>query len=165
LNTSRVSSFAAVLAASFALVAGLACHSGPVRAEAPPEDIAEILAEAAQVCRTSGGKADTAAILRSDDLNGDGRADWIADFSKLQCDGAPNPACNDSGCTLQLYYWDGEAGWDLVFEDFAKSYKFSSSGETRTMHVTTSGIPCNKAIEETCTYTYRLEKETVVPVQ
>jgi hypothetical protein len=150
-----------------ALAAALLLAAGPARvhAEAAPEDIAEIIAEAAQVCRTSGGKAETTAILRSDDLNGDGRADWIADFSKLQCDGAPNPACNDSGCMLQLYYWDGEAGWDLVFEDFVKSYKFSSSGETRTMHVTTSGIPCNKPIEDTCTYIYRLEKEAVDPVQ
>lgn len=142
-----------------------AAGAAPARAEAAPEDIAEIIAEAAQVCRASGGKADTAAILRSDDLNGDGSADWIADFAKLQCDGAPNPACNDAGCMLQLYYWNGDAGWDLVFEDFVRSYKFSSSGETRTMHVTTSGIPCNKPIEDTCTYTYRLEKEAVVPVQ
>ncbi len=158
----RVRSIALALAAVLLLAA-----ANPVRlhAEDAPEDIAEIIAEAAQVCRTSGGKAETTAVLRSDDLNGDGRADWIADFSKLQCDGAPNPACNNAGCTLQLYYWDGDAGWDLVFEDFVKSYKFSSSGETRTMHVTTSGIPCNKPIEETCTYIYRLEKDAVVPVQ
>ena len=128
------------------------------------EDMADVLAEGAQICRTAGGKASTTAVLRNEDLNGDGSADWIADFAKLQCEGAPNPACNNSGCMLQLYYWDG-TGWDLVFEDFAKSYKFSSSGETRTMHVTTSGIPCNKPIEETCTFIYRLEKEAVVPVQ
>ncbi len=145
----------------------LLAAAGSVRAqtEAAPEDIAEIIAEAAQVCRTSGGKAETTAILHSDDLNGDGRADWIADFSKLKCEGASNPACNNAGCMLQLYYWDGDADWDLAFEDFVKGYKFSSSGETRTMHVTTSGVPCNKPIEETCSYNYRLEKEAVVPVQ
>jgi hypothetical protein len=137
----------------------------PAHSEDAPEDIAEIIAEAAQVCRAAGGKPDTAAILRGDDLNGDGGSDWIADFAKLTCEGADNPACNANGCTLQLYFRDGGEGWDLVFEDFVKSYKFSSSGDTRTMHVTTSGIPCNKPAVETCSYNYRLNKEAVMPVQ
>ena len=152
----------ALIGVAFAL--GLA----PARAEpdnTAPEDIAEIIAEAAQVCRASGGKPETTAILRGDDLNGDGSADWIADFSKLKCEGAGNPACNENGCTLQLYFWNGDGGWDLVFEDFVKGYKFSSSGDTRTMHVTTSGVPCNKPAEETCSYNYRLGKDAVTPVQ
>ena len=133
-------------------------------AEDTPEDIAEIIAEAAQLCRNAGGKPDSAPILRSDDLNGDGHGDWIADFAKFKCEGATsNPTCNPNGCTLQLYLWTGE-GWDLVFEDFVKAYKFSTSGDTRTMHVTTSGIPCNKPAEQTCLYNYRIEKEAVTPV-
>jgi len=145
------------------MVSGLGL--APAHGEAPPEDIAEIIAEAAQVCRASGGKPDTTAILSGDDLNGDGKSDWIADFARLKCEGAGNPTCNANGCTLQLYYFDGDAGWDLVFEDFVKGYKFSSSGDTRTMHVTTSGIPCNKPAEETCSFNYRLQKDAVVPVQ
>lgn len=137
----------------------------PAHSEEQPSDIAEIIAEAAQVCRTQGGKAETAAILSGGDLNGDGNSDWIADFAKLKCEGAANPACNANGCMLHLYFWDGDAAWDLVFEDFVKSYKFSSSGDTTTMHVTTSGIPCNKPAEERCSYNYRLEKEAVVPVR
>jgi hypothetical protein len=53
----------------------------------------------------------------------------------------------------------------VVFEDFVKGYKFSTSGDTRTMHVTTAGTPCRKPQEETCAYNYRLEKEAVRPVQ
>jgi hypothetical protein len=137
----------------------------PAHGEEQPEAIAEIIAEAAQVCRAQGGKADTAAILHGDDLNGDGSSDWMADFARLKCEGAANPACNDNGCMLHLYFWDGDTSWDLVFEDFVKSYKFSTSGTTRTMHVTTSGIPCNKPAEERCSYNYHLEKDAVVPVQ
>lgn len=147
-----------------ALAAALVLGLGPAHAEAPPEEIAEIIAEAAQICRDVGGKPETAAVLRGDDLNGDGSADWIADFAKLKCDGADNPACNPSGCMLQLYYWSGDT-WDLVFEDFVKGYKFSSSGGMRTMHVTTAGTPCNKAAEETCSYNYRLEKDALAPAQ
>lgn len=136
----------------------------PAYAEEPPEEIAETIAEAAQLCREQGGKPDTVSILREDDLNGEGNGDWIADYAKFKCNGAENPACNPNGCLLQLYYWNGE-GWDKVFEDFVKAYKFSTSGDTRTMHVTTSGIPCNKPAEENCTYNYRLEKDAVRPVQ
>jgi hypothetical protein len=134
------------------------------RAEDPPEEIAETIAEAAEVCRAQGGKPETTAALRGDDLNADGGSDWIADYAKIECKGSNNPACNQNGCMLQLYFWNGD-GWDKVFEDFVKGYKFSSSGDTRTMHVTTAGTPCNKPAEETCSYNYRLEKDAVSPVQ
>ena len=136
----------------------------PAHAEDAPEDIAEIIAEAADVCRKAGGTPDAAPILRSDDLNGDGHNDWIADFSKFKCVGADNPACNPNGCTLHIYLGTGDE-WDLVFEDFVKAYKFSTSGDTRTMHVTTSGIPCNKEAAQTCQYNYRIEKDAIRPVQ
>lgn len=156
----RVLSFRLAALACAASIAGLQ----PAHAEAPPEAIAEIIGEAAQVCRAKGGTPDTTAILRGDDLNGDSGADWIADFARLKCSGADNPACNANGCMLQLYFWNGD-GWDLVFEDFVKGYKFSSSGDTRTMHVTTSGAACNRSETETCTYNYLLEKDALRPVQ
>jgi hypothetical protein len=133
-------------------------------AEDPPEEIAETIAEAAEVCRAQGGKPETTEALRGDDLNADGGSDWIADYAKIKCEGGANPACNPNGCMLQLYFWNGD-GWDKVFEDFVKGYKFSSSGKTRTMHVTTAGTPCNKPAEETCSYNYRLEEDAVSPVQ
>jgi hypothetical protein len=135
----------------------------PARGEAPPEAIAEVIAEAAKTCRAAGGTPDTAAVLHGDDLNGDGGNDWLVDFAKLKCEGADNPGCNPNGCMLQLYFWNGD-DWDLVFEDFAKSYKFSKSGNANVMHVTTSGIPCNKPADQTCSYNYRLDKDAVVPV-
>ena len=65
---------------------------------------------------------------------------------------------------LLLYLASGH-GWDLVFEDFARSYKFSDSGDSRIMHVTTSGIPCNKPAEDICRYNYRLDQDGVMPVR
>jgi len=150
-------------ALSIALMA-LAAWPAPAYAEEAPEEMAETIAEAAEVCRTQGGKPESATVLRSDDLNGDGRPDWIADYAKLGCKNGANPACNPNGCLLQLYYWSGD-DWDKVFEDFVKGYKFSSSGEARIMHVTTSGIPCNKPAEEICAYNYRLDKDALTPVR
>jgi hypothetical protein len=153
------------LIAGFAIVFGLApARSDPPVEKTMPEAITGTIDEAAETCRSKGGKSDTAAVLRSDDVNGDGDNDWIVDFAKLKCDGADNPACNPDGCMLELYFGAGD-GWDLVFQDFVKSFKFSSSGDTRTMHVTTSGMPCNKPVEETCLYNYRLDKDAVTPVK
>jgi hypothetical protein len=164
LSPRRVSLFDIAASACVAILTGL----GPASlhaADQPPKDLADTIAQAAQACRQLGGKPDTTAILSAHDLNGDGHDDWIADFAKLKCDGAPNPLCNPDGCTLQLYFWDGEGDWDLVFEDFVESYKFSSSGGTHTMHVITSGLPCNKPADEACHYNYRLDKDAAVPVQ
>ena len=129
-----------------------------------PDEMAETVAEAADGCRKDGGTADVAKVLQSDDLNGDGRPDWVADYKKLACKNGSNPACGPHGCLLQLYYSSGD-DWDKVFEDFVKGYKFSTSGTTRMIHVTTSGMPCNKPDDETCNYTYRLDDEVVTPVR
>jgi hypothetical protein len=121
--------------------------------------------EAAQACTALGGKPDASAVLTVDDLNGDGGEDWIADYSKFKCEGQINPLCGEGGCTVQIYFWDGDMAWDVVFEDLVKSYKFAKKGGKPMLYVTTPGTPCNKPETETCTYTYRLDKDAVVPVK
>lgn len=116
-------------------------------------------------CRHMQGIPDSEALLSMEDVNGDGGEDWIVDFAKLKCEGGINPLCGGGGCTLQIYFWDGEASWDLKFEDLVKSYKFGKTGDKPVLHVTTPGTPCNKPVDETCEYNYRLEKEAVVPVE
>jgi hypothetical protein len=155
--------------AQIAAVIGLALAAlfpfAPVLAAEPPDNVADALAEAAQACTHMNGVANTEAVLKAQDLNGDGGEDWIADYSKLKCDGGTNPLCSSAGCTLQLYFWDGDIAWDVLFEDLVQNYKFGKDKGKPMLYVTTSGLPCNKPIAETCTYTYRLEKDAVVPVQ
>jgi hypothetical protein len=131
----------------------------------PPDNIAEVVKEAEMACRHMRGIPDSKALLSMEELNGDGGEDWIVDFAKLECKGGINPLCGSGGCTLQLYFWDGEASWDLVFEDLVKSYKFDKAGGKPMLNVITPGTPCNKPVEESCEYKYRLEKEAVVPVE
>jgi hypothetical protein len=137
----------------------------PAKAAVPPDNVAAAVAEAEQACKQLNGIPNTEAVLTVDDLNGDGGEDWIVDFGKMKCEGGSNPLCGGGGCTLQIYFWDGDVAWDIVFEDLVKTYKFSKSGGKHLLHVTTPGTPCNKPAEETCTYTYRLEKEAVVPIE
>lgn len=133
-------------------------------AAVPPDNIEAVLAEAAQVCKELNGQPNTDAVLKVEDLNGDGGEDWIVDFAKFECEGSTNPLCGSGGCTLQIYFWDGAASWDLVFEDLVQSYKFGNSGGKPMLYVITPGTPCNKPVAETCQYNYRLDKDAVVPV-
>jgi hypothetical protein len=151
------------LAAAIAFAMALALT--PSRAAEPPDNVAEAIEAAAQACRDMGGKADTEAVLKVEDLNGDGGEDWLADYARLKCEGGINPLCGSGGCTLQIYLWDGGTSWDLLFEDLVQSYKFGKSGGKRMFYVTTSGLPCNKPASETCKWTYRLEKDAIVPVE
>jgi hypothetical protein len=137
----------------------------PVRAAEPPDNVAAAVAQAAQACRNMDGQPNTDAVLTVEDLNGDGGEDWIADYSKLKCEGGVNPLCGNGGCSIQIYFWDGATCWDLVFEDLVESYKLGKSSGKRILYVTTPGDPCNKPTNETCNYTYRLEKDAVVPVE
>jgi hypothetical protein len=148
-----------------ALAGPLALLAQAAQAAEPPDNIVAALADAAQFCKDLDGVPNTDAVLSVDDLNGDGGEDWIADYAKMTCEGGLNPMCGSGGCTLQLYFWDGQTAWDLVFEDLVRSFKFGKNGSKRTMTVITSGDPCNKPSAATCNYTYRLDKDAVVPVK
>ena len=147
------------------LLSVLVCLSSSLaHAAEPPDNVTEAVADAVQACKDMDGKPNADAVLSVQDLNGDGGEDWIADYGKLKCDGALNPLCGNGGCTVQIYFWDGETAWDMVFEDLVKTYKFGKAGGKPMMYVTTSGDACNKPTNETCKYTYRLDKDAVVPV-
>lgn len=135
------------------------------RAAEPPDNVSEAIDNAERACKDSNGTPNADAVLKVDDLNGDGGEDWVADYAKLKCEGGINPLCGTAGCTLQIYFWDGGAAWDIVFEDLVQSYTLGTSGGKPMLYVTTSGVPCNKPVAETCKYTYRLEKDAVVPVE
>jgi hypothetical protein len=151
------------IAAAIALA--WSCAIVPAIAAEPPDNVVEAIKAAEQACRDMDGKPDAEAVLKVDDFNGDGGEDWLADYAKLKCDGGINPLCGSGGCTLQIYLWDGATSWDLLFEDLVQSYKFGKSGGKPMLYVTTNGIPCNKAAAETCQWTYRLDKDAIVPVK
>jgi hypothetical protein len=157
----RARSLAIALAIGVAACFALA----PLHAAEAPDNVAEAITAAEQACRDMNGTPNADAVLTVDDLNGDGGEDWVADYSKLKCDGGINPLCGSGGCTLQIYLWDGATSWDLLFEDLVQSYKFGKSGGKHMLYVVTSGLPCNKPESETCKWTYRLDKDAIVPVQ
>jgi hypothetical protein len=154
----RIATFAALKAlAALLLGIGLAAAYA---AEAPDNVEAEI-AEAVQSCKDLDGTPNADAVLSTKDVNGDGGEDWIADYSKLSCQGGINQMCDDQGCELQIYLWNGSAAWNLAFDEAVKSYKFAKRHGERLLQVVMAGSACNKPASATCHLTYILNEDSI----
>jgi hypothetical protein len=145
-----------VLAALLLLGGMAAAHT----AQAPDNVEAEI-ADAVQSCKDLEGTPNADAVLSVDDVNGDGGEDWIADYSKLTCEGGINQMCSDQGCTLQIFLWNGAAAWNLAYDETVKSYKFDKRGGKRVLRVVMAGSACDKPDTKTCSFTYRLDQDSI----
>jgi hypothetical protein len=138
---------------------------GPVRAAMAPDNVAAEVAEAAKACRDSGGKPNTEAMLRVDDLNGDGGEDWIVDYAKLDCAGAINPFCGSSGCSLSIYFWSGGSTWRKAFDDLVRSYRFRTVRGARVLEVHYGGAACGRVNAEDCRKMFRVQRTGIVPMR
>ena len=134
-------------------------------AAAPPDNVQAAIDEAVQACKDLDGTPNAEAVLSTKDVNGDGGEDWIADYSKLTCKGGINQMCDVDGCTLQIYLWNGATAWNLAFDEAVKSYKFVSRHGEHLLQVVMAGQACGKPTRATCHLTYRLNKDSVDPVQ
>ena len=80
------------------------CAALPAAAQEPPPALVEATEEASALCRDLGG---TPKILddyaTSRDLNGDGRADFVTDLGKLECEGAWGAFCGTGGCPASAW--------------------------------------------------------------
>lgn len=131
-------------------------------AEAPDNVQAEV-DDAVQSCKDLDGTPNADAVLKIDDVNGDGGEDWVADYAKLKCDGGINQMCDDEGCILQIFLWNGAAAWNLAFDEKVKSYKFKKRGGDRLLQVVIAGSVCDKPSRATCRLTYRLHQDDIEP--
>jgi hypothetical protein len=154
----RLKSLGLACALSLALLA-------PVFAAMEPDNVAAEVEDAAKSCREMGGAPNTDAMLKADDLNGDGAEDWIVDYKKLQCAGTPNPFCGSGGCMLQIFLWSGGSTWTKAFDDTVQSYRFINSGGQRALEVKFSGSACGKVNAQSCPKTYRFQRGNLVPVK
>ena len=137
---------------AMSVAAGLAVMAAMFEAE---------IAEAVQSCKDSGGTPNADAVLSVNDVNGDGGEDWVVDYAKLSCKGGFNEMCDDDGCTLRIYLWNGAAAWNLAFDETVKSYKFAKHGRKHILQVVMAGSACDKPSSETCHLTFRLNKNSI----
>jgi hypothetical protein len=148
-----------VLAALLVLCGILSAHAAE-----PPDNVEAELADAVQSCKDLEGTPNADAVLKVDDVNGDGGEDWIVDYAKLRCQGGINRMCGADGCTLQIFLWDGGTAWTLAFEEPVRSYKFGKSRGKRVLQAVMAGAACDKPSNKTCNLTFRLDKTAIAPV-
>jgi len=153
----RNATSAAFKALGFLLLGGI----GAAYAAEAPDNVAAEIADAVQSCKNQDGTANGDAALSVNDVNGDGGEDWIVDYAKFICKGGINEMCGDDGCTLRIYLWNGDAAWNLAFDETVKSYKFAKHGGRHVLQVVTAGSACDKPSNETCHLTYRLNKNSI----
>jgi hypothetical protein len=137
--------------AALKALAALLLGSGLAAAYATeaPDNVEAEVAEAVQSCKDLDGKPNADAVLSTKDVNGDGGEDWIADYSKLKCDGGINQMCDDEGCVLQIYLWNGSAAWNLAFDEALKSYTVSTRHGQHLLAVVTAGPVCDQPARAT----------------
>lgn len=139
--------------------------AAPVRAAMAPDNVAAQARDAAKICRDMGGTPNSEAMLKVDDLNGDGCEDWIVDYKKLRCGGKPNPFCGSGGCALQIYLCAKGPTWTKAFDETVQTYRFSKTHGHRSLEVKFGGSACGKTNYQSCPKTYRFERGGVFPAK
>ena len=83
-----------------------------------PVQVAAWVDESIKTCREDGGQPVAGGDhVRSADIDGDGRPDYLIDDGKFQCRGATNRSCGSHGCSVEVFLSAGgyrAAGLDLL---------------------------------------------------
>lgn len=117
----------------------------PARAAGPalPAPVAGALAELEKTCTEAGGRPSTTVAVKTTDLDGDGRADFILDASSISCQGAA-AAFGDRDKPVQVFLSDGAGGARLAYSDTAYSVKLEGQGPAARVWLLLAGEECGK---------------------
>ena len=115
-------------------------QAGPAKL---PAVVAADLKETADECTGVGGRPDTGQAVRSADLNGDGRADYVLDVGSIVCEGAAS-VYGDRAKRIVLYAGDGSGGAQRAFDDAVYGSVLEGTGAAAKLWMTVSGQRCGK---------------------
>jgi hypothetical protein len=131
---------------SLALVLAFAAQLG-AGARAQPAVPAEIAKVRAEIRDTCGGRATfKPGFQRTADFNGDGRPDYLLDYSQSACVGgiATNPFCGSAGCTLDILM-SSEAGYRQAFGDNVRGWSLAEAGGRSVLVLSMHGSACGRS--------------------
>jgi hypothetical protein len=114
-----------------------------VAQEQLPAAVAADLKGIADVCREAGGKPITTSAVKSADLDGDGKADFVLDTGSVGCEGAES-IYGDREKGVTVYVGDGAGGAVAAFSDMVFGVRIEGSGAAAKVWLTTSGAACGK---------------------
>jgi hypothetical protein len=108
-----------------AVVAVAVVSASAASADDLPKALAgELVAIEQSSCQTSTGYAE-GFVVRTD-IDGDGRADVVLDYSKVLCGGRPEPYCENGRCLVVAYRSVG-GGWKKVFQDRVAGWRIEGT--------------------------------------
>jgi hypothetical protein len=125
-----------------------------------PQEVRHSLAYGRKLCRQEGGTSLTypRGIVRTGDLTGDGRPDYVIDF-------------RGSMCAERLYMFNGTGGWDFevlvsqrsgrlisVFSGRIRDYDISEGSGARTMTFSLHGSYCGLGGADDCVKRRRIDE-------
>jgi hypothetical protein len=131
---------AALLASAFALWFAFAAAPAAAR-PALPAAVAAALKENADLCSEAGGKPDTSKAVKTADLSGDGKPDFVLFLGWIECAGAAS-LYGDREKTVIVY--DGGAGTAPAFTGAAFDAKIEGEGAAAKLWLSVSGADCGK---------------------
>jgi hypothetical protein len=138
-----------MLAIVAALVAGSALAQQPAKpppfdAGNYPPEVRKALHYANEECSAQGGGAVTFApdAVRSLDLTGDGRDDYIVDFHDTVCAERAVAFCGTGGCVIDILLTLPNGRIRSVFSDYVRSYEILAGEGARTIRFELHGGYC-----------------------
>src|SRR5271165_3162073 len=126
------------------------CFSvGAAMAEDLPAPVQKAIAENKSSCKTV---AIEKGFVTRKDINGDGRPDFILDYSYFFCDGHQRPICGSIGCTIQVFASLPNGSYAKVLDDNVKRIDFREVRGRPAMVVGLRGDadPCRKDPADLC---------------
>ena len=129
------------------LIVSFAFSIGAAMAEDLPAPVQKAIAENKRVCKTV---AIEKGFITRKDINGDGRPDFILDYSSFFCDGHQRPLCGSIGCTIQIFASLPNGTYAKVLDDNVRRIDFREVQGRPAIVVGLPGFSCGKDPTEVC---------------
>ena len=102
-------------------VVGFALSIAAATAEQLPRPVKAAIAESRTSCRTVRFQP---GFIARPDVNGDGRPDYVLDYTFAQCDGDPRGFCGSLGCSAQVFASLPDGTYAKVVDETLRRLRF-----------------------------------------
>jgi hypothetical protein len=95
------------------------------------------------------------AFLRQQDINGDGRPDFILNYGDAQCGDVPGAAyyCGTGGCLTQVFASRDDGTYVQVLDENVRRLRFARIKNRQVMLIDLHGSACGRSGAEPCAMT------------